>query len=109
MAGQEFITIKQTNSVEQVAKVLAEEGYLTAVEKQDKELKVTLKYNKKGPVVMGIRRVSKPGARVYTGIKELPKVWGGLGKSVLSTPKGIISEKMAKKEKVGGEIICQVW
>jgi len=61
------------------------------------------------PAIMGIKRVSKPGVRRYSGIKDIPKVWGGLGINILSTPKGVLSERQAKKLNSGGEILAQVW
>lgn len=98
-----------TRTGEAVCTVLAESGYLTSAKKTEDGLALVLKYNKKSPALTNIRRVSKPGRRVYTGIKALPRVLGGLGISILSTPKGVMSEKEARKLKVGGEILAQVW
>jgi small subunit ribosomal protein S8 len=108
-AKLETIEAPLTKSVEQVAKVLTEEGYLTAIKKQEGKLLITLKYVNKEPVITGIRRVSKPGARIYSSVKNFPKVFGGLGINILTTPKGILSEIKAKKLNTGGEIITQVW
>jgi len=108
-AKLETIDIPTTKTIEQVAKVLVDEGYLTGVKKNEGKLTITLKYTGREPVITGIKRVSKPGARVYTGVKNFPKVVGGLGINILTTPKGILSEIKAKKLNAGGEIIAQVW
>src|SRR3989337_1948855 len=116
-AGLVQILVPQTNIVLKVGETLVRTGYLESVEKGDKKTKnlkgpvmatIKLKYNKKKPAVMGISRVSKPGARVYTGVKDIPSVWGRLGTNILSTHKGIMSTKEARKLNIGGEIICQV-
>jgi small subunit ribosomal protein S8 len=108
-AGLKVVEVPTTKSVAEVLRVLAEEGYVAKVEKENDLLTVTLKYNSKEPAIMGMRMVSKPGVRIYTGSSNMPKVWGGLGINILSTPKGIMSGKKARKIKAGGEIICQVW
>lgn len=108
-AKLETIDVPVTKTVERVARVLAEEGYLTTVKKEAGKLTINLKYLGREPVITGIRRVSKPGARIYTGVRNFPKVVGGLGINILTTPKGILSEIKAKKLNTGGEIIAQVW
>jgi small subunit ribosomal protein S8 len=95
--------------VEKVAEVLQQEGYLKAVKKEGGKLMLTLKYDGKEPALTGIVRVSKPGARIYTRIKKVPPVLGGLGITILTTPKGIMSNRQAKKLNAGGEIIARVW
>ncbi len=109
MAGRKSVDAPMIKIVEKVAQVLAKEGYVEGVKRADGRLVVDLKYEDKKPVIMGIKRVSKPGARIYTSIQKIERVWGGLGKNILSTPKGIMSDKEARKLKTGGEIICQVW
>lgn len=109
IAHRETVDMPVTKSVQRVAEVLKKQGYLGEVTLKDKDLVLTLKYSGKDPAISGIKRVSKPGARVYCGVKDFPKVLGGLGKNILSTPKGIMSDKEARKLKVGGEIIAQVW
>jgi len=108
-SGAVFVEIPTTKSVAEVLRVMSEEGYVGRVESKENKLEVTLKYKGKDPAIMGIRRVSKPGVRIYTGSSTQPKVWGGLGINILSTNLGIMSGKKAKKTKAGGEIICQVW
>jgi len=100
---------------EQVLKVLVEEGYVKSYKKQNirtniDEMVVQLKYLKNGtPVINEIKKVSKPGRRLYTAVSDLSGFYNDLGVTILSTSKGILSDKAAKKESVGGEIICQVF
>jgi small subunit ribosomal protein S8 len=95
-----------------VLEVLQREGYIrgfTEVEKEGrKELDIELKYYDGAPVISEIRRVSKPGRRVYSAVRDLPSVRSGLGISILSTPKGVMSDNDARTQNVGGEILCQV-
>lgn len=99
---------------EDVARVLVEEGFLrdkSVVEDGPRKvLRVTLKYDEyRRPVISGIRRVSRPSLRVYVRSREIPSVRKGLGLSILSTPKGLLADRIARKENVGGEVICSVW
>ncbi|MBL8714005.1 MAG: 30S ribosomal protein S8 [Alphaproteobacteria bacterium] len=94
--------------------VLKREGYIRdyAVAQQDNgvaELTVELKYSEGQPVIREIKRVSKPGRRVYTQVKDVPRVYNGLGISILSTPRGVLSDKEAREANVGGEILCRVF
>jgi small subunit ribosomal protein S8 len=95
-----------------VLEVLQREGYIrgfTEVEKEGRrELDIELKYYDGAPVISEIRRVSKPGRRVYSAVRDLPSVRSGLGISILSTPKGVMSDNDARTQNVGGEILCQV-
>lgn len=109
MARNKVVEMPATKMVVGVAEVLKTEGYLADVKEKEKMLIMTLKYAKKTSSIMGIRRISKPGARVYVGEKDLPKVWGGLGINILSTPKGVVSGRQAKTLHVGGELLAQVW
>lgn len=89
-------------------------GYLEAVEESKTEigravLKIVLKYEQGKPEVQGIKRVSKPGLRVYRNSKEIPYVLGGIGAAVISTNVGLLSDREARRKKVGGEILCEVW
>ena len=95
-----------------VLEILKEEGFIKNYESvnEGKALKVTLKYgSNKEKVITGIKRISKPGLRVYAGKEELPRVLGGLGIAVISTSKGIMSDKQARKLGLGGEVIAYVW
>lgn len=100
----------------EIARVLVEEGYLAQVETVERDgkprLKVTLKLAQargERKVITGIKRVSKPGLRVYAGKAELPRVLGGLGIAILSTPKGVMTDRQARKAGVGGEVLAFVW
>ena len=103
------VRLPWSRTKEAVAKVLAEHNFVEKVTKQDQILAIVLKYNGREPALTDIRRVSKPGVRIYSKVKKLPRVLGGIGVNILSTPKGIMGGKQAKKLNVGGEIIAQVW
>ncbi len=97
----------------EIARVLKEEGYISnykvSEEKKKQTLRVFLRYAPDGAsVISKIARVSKPGRRVYVGSQEVPKVLGGLGVNILTTPRGVMTGKTARREKVGGEILCEV-
>ncbi len=96
-----------------IAKVLVEEGYINGYQEEDgennkKNLLINLKYYEGRPVIEKIERVSRPGLRIYKPTNELPKVMGGLGILILSTSKGVMSDRQAKKQGQGGEILCVV-
>ena len=98
-----------------IAKILLDEGYIEKYELVDdgnfKNIHITLKYNagKSERVLTGIKRISKPGLRVYAGKDELPKVLGGLGVAIISTNKGVLTDKQAREAQVGGEVLAFVW
>ena len=97
-----------------IARILKEEGYILnfklAEEGPRKIIKIYLKYNTGAqPVISRIERVSRPGCRVYVGSNDIPKVLGGLGINILTTPKGVMTGRTARKENVGGELLCQIW
>ncbi len=96
-----------------LAEILKNEGYIEEYELIEDNyqgtIKLYLKYNGKERVISGLKRISKPGLRVYVGKNEIPKVLGGLGVAVLSTSKGIMTDKRARKEGVGGEVLCYIW
>ena len=97
-----------------VLTVLKEEGYIRDFNNVDERkgvssIKIDLKYYNGNPVIKKIKRVSKPGIRVYSKISDLPKIYGGLGISILSTPMGVMSDNQARKNNVGGEILCEVF
>jgi small subunit ribosomal protein S8 len=106
------VVIPHSKMKENIAHVLKREGYVAevAVEgKPLKKIKIKLKYTGRKPVIEGIRRVSTPGLRRYTGALEVPRVRGGLGVSILSTSEGIMTGLQARKKNVGGELLCEVW
>lgn len=113
-ARKDWTDVPWSKLKEAVARVLVEEGFFRDVtlngEGVRKALRVFLKYDEfRRPVMSGIRRVSRPSLRVYVGSREIPIIRKGLGVSVLSTPKGVIGDRMARTENVGGEVICSVW
>ncbi len=113
-AGKRWVEIPSSIEKKRIVFILKEEKYIEDFilidDKDRKQIRVFLKYDYQGkPVISVIERVSKPGLRVYKGKKELPRVLDGLGISIMSTSKGVISNKMAKKFGVGGEVICNVW
>jgi small subunit ribosomal protein S8 len=113
-AGHERVDVPASRVVDSVLKVLAEEGYIgpyrRAEEKGRPLLRVSLKYDQDGePIVNGLERVSRPGRRVYAPAKEIPEVLGGLGVSIVSTSKGIVTGQHAREQRLGGEILCNVW
>lgn len=97
-----------------LAMVIQQEGWIKTLDVKEegkfKQLVMQLKYDGDGePVISGIKRVSTPGQRIYKGNSELPKVMGGMGTTIVSTSRGLMSDKVARKQKVGGEIVCQIW
>ena len=108
------VDVPWSRQKEAIARVLVDEGYLdgsTVVEGTPRNLlRIELRYDaQRRPVISGLRRVSRPSLRVYVGVEEIAPVRRGLGVNVLSTPKGILVDRVARKEHVGGEVICTVW
>lgn len=113
-AWHKSVDIPCSNIKKEIAQILLDEGYIKGfdVVEDDKQgmIKVDLKYSEDGEkVISGLKRISKPGLRVYVKCDDVPKVLGGLGIAIISTSKGIITDKMARQNKVGGEVICYVW
>ena len=108
------VTMPSSKMKEQIATILKDEGYITnfSVSKYDVQniLTLTLKYaNNKERVITGLKRISKPGLRVYAKADEIPYVLNGLGIAIISTSKGIMTDKLARKNNVGGEVIAYIW
>ena len=94
----------------EIAKILENEGFIEGFNVKDNTLTLTLKYaENKERVITGLKRISKPGLRVYAGASEIPKVLNGLGIAIISTPKGVMTDKLARKNNVGGEVIAYIW
>ena len=113
-AKHETVDVPASNVKKAIADILLEEGYIKSVQviEDGKQgvIRITLKYGAgKSKVIHGLRRVSKPGLRIYTGCEDMPKVMNGLGIAVVSTSKGIMTDKKARRENVGGEILAFVW
>lgn len=113
-AGFDKVDIPSSRMKVSLAKIFKEEGFIKnfKVIKDNRQgiLRIYLKFDDHNrPLIQGLVRVSKPGRRVYVDHTELPRVQGGLGVAVISTPKGVITDRLARKLKVGGEVICQIW
>ncbi|GHU84297.1 30S ribosomal protein S8 [Spirochaetia bacterium] len=114
MAKHEKVDIPTSKLKLEIVKILKTEGYIRNFKKVNQEgsntLRVFLKYDEQtGPIIHGIEKVSKPGRRVYTGYKSMPRVYNGYGTLIVSTSIGVTTGKKAAEKKVGGEIICTVW
>ena len=113
-AKHQTVDIPASNMKKAIAQILVEEGYVKSYEVIDDgkqgTIRVTLKYQaNKQKVIRGLKRVSKPGLRIYAGCEDMPKVMNGLGIAIVSTSKGIMTDKKARALKVGGEVLCFVW
>ncbi len=114
-AKHDTVDVPASKMKEAIANILLEEGYVKAVdiieEGKFKTIRITLKYgkDKNEKIITGIKRISKPGLRVYAGKDELPKVLGGLGVAIISTNKGVLTDKQARAQQVGGEVLAFVW
>ena len=108
------VDIPASNMKKAIAQILVDEGYVTSykVTEDNKQgvITITLKYtDNMQPVITGLRRISKPGLRIYTSCEDMPKVMKGIGTAIISTPKGVMTDKKARKENVGGEVLAFVW
>lgn len=113
------VEVQFSNLKYEVAKVLLSRGFVEKVDRKKKKtgkkekpkevLEITLKYENKVPAVSGLRKVSKPGQRIYLPVSEIKKVKGGQGIAIVSTSKGLMTDYEARKQKLGGEILCEVW
>ena len=111
---KERVDLPASHVKKEIAHVLKDEGYIADFkvlpDRKQGVLRVFMKYQPgKGRVIQGLRRVSRPGLRVYRGCAELPKLRGGLGISIVSTSKGMMSDRQSRKQKIGGEVVAQVW
>lgn len=113
-AKHESVLIPASKEKLAIAEILLEEGYISSFELENagafKNIKVVIKYDADGSsVIQGIKRISKPGLRIYCTVDKIPSVINGLGIAILSTNKGIMTDKKARAQKVGGEVLCYVW
>jgi len=114
LARHDFALVPASGMKLAIAKILREEGFIKDYEvlkgKPQRMIKIYLKYmDNKAPAISGLKRISKPGLRIYTQKKEIPRVYGGLGIAILSTPKGVMTGRSAWREGVGGELLCYIW
>ena len=114
MVGHESVDVPASKMKKSIAEILLKEGYIKGYDviEDNKQgiIRIQMKYGQnKEKVITGIKKISKPGLKVYAKRNEIPKVLGGLGIAIISTSKGVITDKEARKENVGGEVICYVW
>ena len=114
-AKHDTVDVPASKIKTEIARILLDEGYIKAYEIVEdgvvKTIKITLKYgaDKNEKVITGLKRISKPGLRVYANTEDIPRVLGGLGTAIISTNKGVVTDKEARKLGVGGEVLCFVW
>jgi len=115
VAKHDAVVMPASKAKKAIAKILLDEGYIKSYEKIDDglqgQIKIALKYvnGKQQPVIAGLKRISKPGLRVYAKCEDLPKVLGGLGVAIVSTSKGLMTDKNARKDNLGGEVLAYIW
>lgn len=116
MAGHKVVEAPASNLKKEIARILFEKGYILSYKVVDDEskqgiLKIALKYNPKNkkPAIKGLQRISRPGLRYYSGVDDIPRVLNGLGLAIISTSRGLMTDKEAKRDKIGGEVLCYVY
>lgn len=114
MARHKSVIVPASKIKLEIARILKEEGYIEdfkyVKEEPQAKIEITLKYDEnKRPVIAGLKRVSKPGRRIYRGYRDLPKVLDGFGIAIISTSQGIMTDHEARKRKIGGEVLCEIW
>ena len=115
IAKHDSVVIPASNAKKAIAKILLDEGYIKSYERIDDglqgQIKLVLKYvnGKQQPVIAGLKRISKPGLRVYAKCEDLPKVLGGLGVAIVSTSRGLMTDRAARKDNLGGEVLAYIW
>ena len=112
-AGHKVVMIPSSNTKKEMTKILKDKGYILnyKFEEDNKQgmIKIALKYNGSSPAFKKIQRISKPGLRVYSNAKKMPKILGGFGTAIVSTSRGLMTDHQARKEGVGGELLCYIW
>lgn len=114
LVRKKLVEVPWSKMSQKISEILVKEGYLKNVKlridnRKFKILELELKYEGKKPAITEVKRISKPGVRIYTKVSKIPQVRQGVGITIVSTPKGLMIDKQARKEKQGGEIICQIW
>ena len=111
--GHPTVNVPFSNLKYKIAKILGKEDFIEKAEKKGKgvkkSLEITLKYEGKVPAISGLKRISKPGQKIYLSYKKIKKVKEGLGIAIISTSKGLMTNKETRKQKLGGEVICEIW
>ncbi|MDO5117922.1 MAG: 30S ribosomal protein S8 [Eggerthellaceae bacterium] len=113
-AGKQTVSMPSSKKLVEIARIMDQEGYIAGYEVIDGQpratLEITLKYgDKKAKTIRGIKRISKPGLRIYAGKDELPRVLGGLGTAIISTSSGVMTDRDARKKGIGGEVVAFIW
>ncbi|MBZ9571849.1 30S ribosomal protein S8 [Patescibacteria group bacterium] len=107
------VNIPFSNLKYKIAKIFEKKGFIEKVERKGRKVRkfieITLKYDDKTPAISGLRRISKPGQKIYLPFKKIKRVKGGYGIAIISTPEGLMTNKEARKRKLGGEVICEIW
>jgi small subunit ribosomal protein S8 len=109
MALHKEVSVPRSKMKEAIAAILQQEGYVSDIKVEDGTIIIGLKYRKGQPAIVGLRRLSKPGRRVYVGSADIPRVQNGLGICILSTSTGVMEGNNARDKKVGGELLCEIW
>lgn len=109
LALHKEVNVPRSKMKESLAAILKQEGYVEDVAVADNNITITLKYLKGKPVISGLKRISTPGRRIYVNSRQIPKVQNGLGICILSTSKGVLDGMTAHDQKVGGELLCEIW
>ena len=112
-ARHKYVVVPASNVKHAISEILKDQGYVESVERTadngQGELRITLKYTNGNPAIIGLKRISTPGLRRYTKAADTPRVLSGLGIAILSTPKGLMTDKQARQDNAGGEVLCYVW
>jgi small subunit ribosomal protein S8 len=112
-ARHKYVVVPASNVKFAISEILKDQGYVESVERTadngQGELRITLKYTNGNPAIIGLKRISTPGLRRYTKAVDTPRVLSGLGIAILSTPRGLMTDKQARQDNVGGEILCYIW
>lgn len=109
LALHQEVSVPRSKMKEAIALILKAEGYVNDYSVEEREIKIALKYLKGKPVIAGLKKISKPGRRVYVGAQDIPKVQNGLGICILSTSRGLLEGGAAKDANTGGELLCEIW
>ncbi len=109
MASKKEVEAPKSKVIVAICQLLKDEGYVSAYKVEERNVLISLKYENHKPALQNVSRISKPGRRVYKGSKVLPRVLDGLGIAIISTPQGLMTDREARKKRVGGEIMAYVW
>ncbi len=109
LALHKEVSVPRSKMKEAIAAILKQEGYVEDVAVEDRSINIQLKYHQGRPAILGLKRMSKPGRRVYVNFRGIPRVQNGLGICILSTSRGVLDGVSAQEAKVGGELLCEIW